>query len=105
MLTEHTGDPWLAGYDAATDLRHRFGELSPHWVYPGPAKVQRIGLPYPLSIDNDRLQKLKDDVALYRLTLGQPRQEDLLDLLHRSGTAGTEVAAKLRLDLSPPPLH
>ena len=28
-------DSSTAGHTAATDLRHQFGELSPHWAYPG----------------------------------------------------------------------
>jgi hypothetical protein len=103
ILESSDRDPWVAGYRAGEDLRQQFGELAPHWVYPGPAKVLRITIPYPLSSDHTRLQRLKDDVALYRLTLGQPRQEDLLDLLKRSGAASDPArAASLRLDLSPP---
>jgi hypothetical protein len=65
--------------------------------------VLRIANPYPLSIDRDRLQRLKDGVALYRLTLGQPRQEDLLDLLRRRGLqTDPSQADRLRLDLRPP---
>ncbi|QGG94359.1 DEAD/DEAH box helicase family protein [Actinomarinicola tropica] len=103
MLAPGVRDPWDVGFAAAVEHRDQLGDLTPHWVYPGPAKVQRITAPYPLSIDHDRLQRLKDDVALYRLTLGQPRQEDLLGLLRRQGIAGSDdTAARLRLDLSPP---
>lgn len=105
MLRDEVRDPWEAGYAAATELRAELGDLTPHWVYPGSAKVLRITYPYPLSIDHDRLRRLKDDVALYRLTLGQPRQEDLLDLLRRRGIQGDEkMINQLRLDLTPPPL-
>lgn len=31
--------------------------------------------------DHDRYRRLKDDLVLYRLTFGQPRQEDLVELL------------------------
>jgi len=97
------GDPWASGYRSGHDRRDDFGELAPHWVYPGSAKVLRITEPYPLSIDQDRLLRLKDDLALYRLTLGQPRQEDLLELLRRQGVASDPArVAELRLDLSPP---
>jgi len=103
MLREGVRDPWEAGFAAATELQEELGDLSPHWVYPGPAKVLRITHPYPLSIDHDRLRRLKDDVALYRLTLGQPRQEDLLDLLRRRGVqTDPGMIDQLRLDLTPP---
>ncbi len=105
MIGSVEADPWVAGYRAGEDLRSEFGELAPHWVYPGPAKVLRVLMPYALSADHDRIQRLKDDVALYRLTLGQPRQEDLLDLLRRNGVASDPALAKaLRLDLTPPSL-
>jgi hypothetical protein len=41
---------------------------------------------------------LKDDLALYRLAFGQPRQEDLLDFLKRRGISGAGAA---RIDLRP----
>lgn len=103
MLSVGVRDPWEAGYAAGESGREELGDLCPHWVFPGPAKVTRMALPYPLSVDSSRIERLKDDVALYRLTLGQPRQEDLLDLLRRQGV-GTDAAQAdaLRLDLSPP---
>lgn len=104
MRASDGGDPWSVGYRMGEDLRGEYGELAPHWVYPGNAKVLRFSLPYPVSVDHDRLQRLKDDVALYRLALGQPRQEDLLDLLRRNGVADDPARAQaLRLDLTPPP--
>ena len=46
---------------------------------------------------------MKHDVALYRLTFGQPRQEDMLELL-RLEYPGDDPSAltKLRLDLRAP---
>src|SRR5690606_20555789 len=101
MLRPGTREPWAAGYAAAAEHHDRLGGLSPHWVYPGEHKVARITLPYPLSIDEARLNRMKDDLALYRLTLGQPRQEDLLALLDRQGVQSDHArAAKLRLNLA-----
>ena len=50
-----------------------------------------------------RLARVKHDVALYRLTFGQPRQEDLLELL-RLQYPGNDPSAltTLRLDLRAP---
>jgi len=42
-------------------------------------------LPYPLSRDTGQLRRLKEDLVLYRLAFGQPRQEDMLDLQRRNG--------------------
>jgi len=41
---------------------------------------------------------LKDDLALYLLALGQPRQEDLLNFLKRRGVDGAGTAG---IDLRP----
>jgi hypothetical protein len=56
----------------------------------------------PLSREEEQLQRLQRSVALYRSVLGQPRQEELVELL-----AGRELPAPLtfedvRIDLSPP---
>jgi len=45
-------------------------------------------------------------LALYRLTFGQPRQEDMLELLRKRGLeAQPEVMAQMRIDLSPPEVN
>ena len=44
-------------------------------------------------------EALKDALALYRLTLGQPRQQDMLEMMMRRGVEPSTVA---KLDLSPP---
>jgi hypothetical protein len=50
-----------------------------------------------------RLERLKSDLALYRLTFGQPRQEDMLALLRKQGLdAQPEAMAQMRIDLSAP---
>ena len=78
------------------------GEFAPHWVYPGEAHIERHVAPFPL-IDESRLVDIKRDVALYRLTFGQPRQEDMLELLRRHYSDATaEQLDALRLDLSAP---
>ena len=50
-----------------------------------------------------RYRRLKDDLALYRLTFGQPRQEDLLDILKRRGVQhDLDRIRELQLSLAPP---
>jgi len=103
-MTSQEADPWKAAYDAARDQSAYLGEFSPYWIYPGPFKVERQLINYPLSRDTAKVVALKDDLALYRLAFGQPRQEDLLDFLKRRGvdSAGT-AGIDLRPDtLSPP---
>jgi hypothetical protein len=53
----------------------------------------------PLSRDRERYERLKKDMTLYRLTLGQPRQEDMLALLERRSV---DLAMVEALDLRPP---
>ncbi len=96
--------PWDEAYRLGRDMQPELGEFAPHWVYPGPAQIERHLSPYPLSVDSARLERLKTEVALYRLTFGQPRQEDMLDLLARRGVqADSALMAALKIDLSPPP--
>jgi len=92
-------DPWHAAFEAATDAHPELGEFSPYWMYPGDAKVERQIITYPLSRDVERAARLKDALTLYRLTLGQPRQQDMLEMMQRRGVDGVDVA---KLDLSPP---
>jgi len=98
------GHPWTAAYELATDLQHKYGDFSPNWVYPGEARVERHVFPYVLSSDNSRYEQMKKAVALYRLTFGQPRQEDMLELLQqRFSDSPVELIDILRLDLTPEP--
>ncbi|GAB3809517.1 hypothetical protein GCM10027605_44940 [Micromonospora zhanjiangensis] len=67
-------------------------------MFPGPAKIERHVLPYLLSRDQAKLDRLKSDLVMYRLAFGQPRQEDLLSLLRQreSGAAGIPDILDLR---------
>ena len=103
ILRSEDPDPWRAAYLIASDETANYGEFAPHWVYPGPAHIERHIAPYPLSSDLIRLSQLKEDLALYRLTFGQPRQEDMLELLrHRSVAGKHSDILELGLSLSPP---
>ena len=54
---------------------------------------------YPLSRDRQRYQRLIQVLSLYRLTMGQPRQEELLTVLDQELTE--QDGKKLFMDLSP----
>ena len=94
-----SGDPraWRAAFDAAS--RDVASEFSPWWVYPGTARIHRVLAAYPLSRDIDRYERLRSSLTLYRLTLGQPRQEDMIEMLARSGGDAEELPT---IDLRPP---
>jgi uncharacterized membrane protein YkvA (DUF1232 family) len=102
---------------AASDDRQRYKRgLFPSWIYDckDPSKLARIRrhLPFhPLSDDARRYAGLKDQLALYRLVFGQPRQQDLLEHLQLrlqdgDGEAATEMrrgTAAYMINLSPFP--
>lgn len=96
------GDPWEALFALAEEQSEH--ELAPRWIFESckdPVKVVRW-VPMPaFSQETERLPILLRRVALYRLVLGQPRQEDLLAALDRRGIT-EEQARAWRIDLSPP---
>jgi hypothetical protein len=101
-LSSTSGHPWDRLYDLATDHQDELGDFSPGWVYPGPHRVERHVAPFAFSTDLERYDRMKRDVALYRLTFGQPRQEDMLDVLRRRGIdADPDTLKALRIDLAP----
>ena len=103
VLTQFDGrNPWDRLYSSADEYRREYGDFTPGWVYPGDAKIERHVAPLLLSSDGARYQRIKQDVALYRLTFGQPRQEDMLELLRRRGIqADPEMLQNLRINLAP----
>lgn len=61
--------------------------------------IERIVPMYPLSEDKSRYERLIKVLSLYRLTMGQPRQEELIQLL--DGKLNKEEMDSLLFDLSP----
>lgn len=90
---------WRAAFDAASQVPTEVGDFSPWWIYPGDARIQRVLVPYPLSRDIEKYDQLRSALTLYRLTLGQPRQEDMVEMLQRRGVDGENVPT---IDLRPP---
>lgn len=83
--------PREAAFAAAEQASAGMGDFSPWWVYPGSSRIHRVLTNFPLSIDEERYARLKRDLVLYRLTLGQPRQEDMLEVLTASGADGSQL--------------
>ena len=76
-------------------------DLVPHWIAPGEHRVERHVPQLPYTAEVEAFDRLKRQLAAYRVVFGQPRQEELVTLLDR---AGLDVA-RLRdwaVDLSPP---
>jgi hypothetical protein len=97
-----SGDPWKTMLSEAVAGRGNENDLVPYWIYPGPAKIERHVPRFPLSREEGRLVDLRRSLALYRLVMGQPRQEELIALLKDlSPEQAEQVGAALRIDLSP----
>ena len=102
VLSGTSSDPWTDLFREAE--RNRLPEesdMSPYWHFPGNAVVERSILGFPMSRDEPSWQRLKDLLVLYRLAYGQPRQEDMVDLLRRRGVEA-QALDSMRLRLSPP---
>ncbi|MBJ2119413.1 hypothetical protein I6N91_00290 [Arthrobacter sp. MSA 4-2] len=79
-------DPWQCLFQTASDHvsalpTDEANEFAPHWIHRGEHKIERRLLDHPLSRDVSRTQRMLSKLALYRLTLGQARQDDLLGLM------------------------
>ena len=81
-----------------------YSELIPFWVFGKnqKIKIERIVPIYPMSSDVTRYERLIKILSLYRMTLGQPRQEELLEYVF-SNYDGEELKdmKDLFIDLSP----
>lgn len=73
--------------------------LSPWWVLDG-AAVNRFVFDLPQSRDLEKFTLLREQRLIYRLALGQPNQEDLVDFLSKHGSELTDILRPLALDLS-----
>ena len=97
-----SADPWTRMFELAGQSAQH--ELAPYWIFDtgnDTIKVRRF-VPMPaLGREADEWPLLTRRLALYRLVLGQPRQEDLLSALERSDISA-EQAHRWRIDLSPP---
>lgn len=95
---------------AYSNLKGTHSDIVPYWCLPVAelteeqrAKleyIERIVPLYPLSRDRYKYERLIKVLALYRMTLGQPRQEELLDLL-KNMHLSNEQLKELTIDLCP----
>lgn len=92
---------WRRIYDSADDQRGRFPEFSPGWVYVGEHKIERHILPLRFTHDLEDYERLQRNVRAYRLTFGQPRQEDMLAVMRSNGVDEVRLAREMRIDLMP----
>ena len=76
-------------------------DLVPYWIAPGRWRVQRHVPLLPYTTEVAAFQRLKRQLAAYRVVFGQPRQEELLTLLERS-TLDLAALRQWAVDLAPP---
>lgn len=106
--TYHTWDELFSL--AYSNLKGTHSDIVPYWCLPVAdlteeqrAKleyIERIVPLYPLSRDRYKYERLIKVHALYRMTLGQPRQEELLNLL-KNMHLSDEQLKELTIDLCP----
>ena len=96
-------DIWSEMFRAAqAEKKEHQSDLVPFWCFGEnqKIKIERIVPMYPMSKDEITYERLIKILSLYRLTLGQARQEELLEYIFRE-CSDTEELKKLFIDLSP----
>ena len=92
--------PWEHILRCAESEASDDGGLSPWWVTPG-SHIQSHVFAMQFSRDHQRYERLRMLRTLYRLALGQPNQEDLLDSLGQASRERQQELATLTLKLAP----
>lgn len=98
-----------ANSDVRSEFEGRYSEMIPNWCLPiewinkdknNIEWIERIVPQYPMSSDVERYRRLIEVLSLYRLTMGQPRQEELLDMLKEQQLDEEQIKLML-FNLSP----
>lgn len=97
-------DVWEEMFEEANRIEknNKTCELVPFWCLTGnqEVKIERIVPMYPLSKDGAKYERLMKILTLYRLSLGQARQEELLEYLFENEIKEEELK-QLFMNLSP----
>ncbi len=97
-------DVWKEMFEEALQQEKKEGksDLVPFWCLSQgyKYKIERIVPMYPMSRDVIKYEKLIKILSLYRLTLGQARQEELLEYIFNT-IEDWEKLKELFIDLSP----
>jgi hypothetical protein len=99
-------DPWEMLFQYALSNRAEgLNDLIPYWVFEpkNGLKINRFIPALPLSRDLEMLRNLQSSLAAYRMVMGQPRQEDLVNFLQQQLKEDhvSEYLERFRIDLSP----
>jgi len=78
-------------------------DLTPYWYFKTTehSQLKRIVPMYPFSFDQQRYERIMSILSLYRLTMGQVQQEDLIDYLMQEFQGDTQQLNALFFNLSP----
>ena len=88
---------------AANDKPEGKSDLIPYWYYQkgnDDTKIERLLPLYPMSRDENEYNRLIRILSYYRIALGQPRQEEVLETLFKN-VKEVDKLKGLFLDLSP----
>ena len=96
-------DLWMSVFQRADEAARAAGEsdLIPHWIAEGDCRVERQVPLLPYAAEVAAFERLKRQLAAYRVVFGQPRQEELLSLLDHAAVSLRDLQ-ELAVDLSPP---
>ncbi|WP_376694261.1 helicase-related protein [Wenzhouxiangella sp. EGI_FJ10409] len=94
---------WDLVFETANgDSRARgLDDLIPHWLAPGKFKIERRVPMLPYTREVEAFKRLKRQLAAYRVVFGQPRQEELLNLLDQSDINLQDLSS-WQISLTPP---
>ena len=101
-MTSRSDDesPWGKIESMTNEILSDDSGLSPWWVSKN-GMIKRYVFDVPMSEQKHWLQWVKEQRLLYRLALGQPNQEDLVDLVAKKADITTEMIREAVVDLSP----
>lgn len=94
---------WDIVFNLANDhaRTQELSDLIPYWIASGPYKVERHVPLMPYTSEVKAFERLKRQLAAYRVVFGQPRQEELLGLLERA-EIDLDSLQKWQISLEPP---
>ncbi|WP_022932108.1 DEAD/DEAH box helicase [Treponema bryantii] len=104
-FAKYSNDIWKSIFDIAAQFENpeKKSQIIPHWGLThkdNMIKIERSVLMYPYSLDEENYNRLTRILALYRLTLGQPRQEELINFLSEN-CKDLEECKNMAMNLSP----
>ena len=102
---EFNSDVWQELFAMAVNEIKEEGhsDLVPFWCLGKNqnVKIERIVPMYPISKDEVNYNRLVKVLTLYRLTMGQTRQEELINYLIENGFTNDDYSQQLFINLSP----